>query len=248
MSDTKPLSDDDSEAGRNTIRLLKGNAPKHLQTILDEQIANLPRRYFKNVSEKDIHDDLTMIYALGKDPIVVLTNSAPRVMKVLVKGEIPSLFLLACGALAKQSIQVGKAAIFSGLKDKLTLSYYEFTGEIDEETAQKCVRDLKKSLTSGMPCMPMLYRPCLEDFSVAFNHIASSVATVVTIQGRDQIGFMFRIANVLHDCKLQILSAEIATQGIHVKDHFSVVNYNGEKLTAEECELLKQRLTKIFTA
>lgn len=248
MSDTRPLSDDDSEAGRNTIRLLKGKAPAHLQTILDEQISNLPRRYFKTVSEKDMHDDLTMIYALGREPIIVVTPGAPMVMKVLVRGEIPNLFLFVCGALAKQSIGVSKAAIFSGLKDRLTLSYYEFAGEVDAEVAQKAVRDLKKSLSMGMPCMPMLYRPDSDGMVITFNHVSSQSATVMTIQGRDQIGFLFRVSSVLSDLKLQLLSAEIATQGVQVRDHFSLVNAKMEKLSAEECDGLKQRLTKVFTA
>lgn len=247
MSDTRPLSDDDTEAGRNTIRLLKDKAPSHLKTILDEQIANLPRRYFKTISEKDMHDDLTLIYALGKDPIVVITPVPPLVMKVLIKSEMPNKFLFVAGALAKQSIGVAKAAIFSGLKDRLTLSYYEFAGEVDMEVAQKAVRDLKKSLSMGMPCMPMLYRPDNDGMTITFNHLASTTATVVTIQGRDQIGFLFRIATVLSDLKLQLLSAEISTQGLLIRDHFSVVNGKGDKLSAEESETLKQRLLKVFT-
>lgn len=248
MSDTRPLSDDDSEAGRNTIRLLKGQAPAHLQSILDQQIENLPRRYFKTINEKDMHDDLTLIYALGKEPIVVISPTTPLVMKVLIKSDLPNKFLFVSGALAKQSIGVGKAAIFSGLKDRLTLSYYEFSGEVDLEVAQKAVRDLKKSLTMGMPCMPMLYRPDNDGMTIAFNHISSGTSTVVTIQGRDQIGFLFRISSVLSDLKLQLLSAEISTQGVQVRDHFSVVNAKSEKLSTEECETLKQRLLKVFTA
>lgn len=248
MSDTRPLSDDDTEAGRNTIRLLKDKAPSHLKGILDEQISNLPRRYFKTISEKDMHDDLTLIYALGKEPIVVITSVPPLVMKVLIKSEMPNKFLFVAGALAKQSIGVAKAAIFSGLKDRLTLSYYEFAGEVDMEVAQKAVRDLKKSLSMGMPCMPMLYRPDNGGMTISFSHVASTTATVVTIQGRDQIGFLFRIATVLSDLKMQLLSAEISTQGLQIRDHFSVVNGAGEKLSAEECETLKQRLLKVFTA
>jgi UTP:GlnB (protein PII) uridylyltransferase len=165
---------------------------------------------------------------------------------VLVRGTIPNLFLFVCGALGKQSIGIGRAAIFSGLKDSLTLSYYEFAGELDAETMQKAVRDLKKSLTSGMPCMPMMYRPDSDGLEIRTDHDDSSASTVLTVSGRDQIGFCFRLANVFSDLKLQLMNAEISTAGVSVTTRFSLVLPNTAKLGEEDCALLKEKIVRSF--
>ena len=60
---------------------------------------------------------------------------------------------------------------------------------------------------------------------------ASASDTVIEVNGRDRLGFLYDVTTALNDCGLKISSAHITTFGEHVVDTFYVKDVFGLKVT-----------------
>jgi [protein-PII] uridylyltransferase len=115
---------------------------------------------------------------------------------------------------------------------------------IEETLAGKLhlTEELAKAAKSGLMKKEEL-------FSVApriiFDNNASSTDTVIEVNGRDRVGFLYDVTSTLNALGLKITSAHITTYGEHVVDTFYVKDIFGLKINSDvklehfRAELLK---------
>jgi [protein-PII] uridylyltransferase len=76
-----------------------------------------------------------------------------------------------------------------------------------------------------------------ESFSVAprviFDNRASATDTVIEVNGRDRVGFLYDVTSAINELGIKISSAHITTYGEHVVDTFYVKDIFGLKIEHE---------------
>jgi UTP:GlnB (protein PII) uridylyltransferase len=222
--------------------------PPALHKTLGEQAQNLPWRYFKSTDPKGVEIDLPLIDRLKNEPLILEVTGMPPVIHILLRKEQPKMFLRIIGALATENAQIDKASVFMGLKDRMVLSHIEFGPTVQSDAAGAVAQKIKRSLETGEVFTPKLNAPDKTGLTIKINNEVSTTTTVVTILGRDQPGFLYRVASVFADLDLTLMTADIVTFKEKVMDSFNLVNANGEKLTAGQCQALQTRLTAAFEA
>jgi len=88
-----------------------------------------------------------------------------------------------------------------------------------------------------------------ESFNVAprviFDNKASGTDTVIEVNGRDRVGFLYDVTSAINELGLKISSAHITTYGEHVVDTFYVKDIFGLKIAHEaKVEHIRRELVK----
>lgn len=89
-----------------------------------------------------------------------------------------------------------------------------------------------------------------ESFSVApriiFDNKASTTDTVIEVNGRDRVGFLYEITSAINELGLKINSAHITTYGEHVVDTFYVKDIFGLKVNHDvKMDRIRKELIKV---
>jgi [protein-PII] uridylyltransferase len=83
---------------------------------------------------------------------------------------------------------------------------------------------------------------------VSFDNEAAAEASVIEIEGADRPGLLFDIARAIHQQRLSISSAIIATYGERAVDVFYVRDEFGHKVTnVERIASVEKRLLQLLT-
>ena len=89
-----------------------------------------------------------------------------------------------------------------------------------------------------------------DSFNVApriiFDNKASTTDTVIEVNGRDRIGFLYEVTSAINELGLKINSAHITTYGEHVVDTFYIKDIFGLKIEHDvKIERIRKQLIKV---
>jgi [protein-PII] uridylyltransferase len=89
-----------------------------------------------------------------------------------------------------------------------------------------------------------------DSFNVApriiFDNKASTTDTVIEVNGRDRVGFLYEVTSAINELGLKINSAHITTYGEHVVDTFYIKDIFGLKIEHDvKIERIRKQLIKV---
>jgi [protein-PII] uridylyltransferase len=171
-----------------------------------------------------------------------LPSNASTVMRVLAPDG-PGLFAKLCGAVCAAGGNIAGARIFTTDDGRAFDVFYIQDREgqpfgHNNPRALERLKTLAAQVLAGKP-LPMTARTRASRRAAAFNVIpsvvfdneASTHQSVIETSGRDRQGLLYDLAQVLHQSRLDIHSAHIATYGARAVDVFYVHEHNAEKIT-----------------
>jgi len=172
----------------------------------------------------------------------------------------PGLFSRLTGAIALSGASIQDARIFT-TKDGMALDTFRiqnaegqvFKDKAKLETLEQIIKDtlagklkprevftrrkVKKRRTDVFKVEPR----------VLIDNKASNSRTVIEINGRDRIGYLFDLSQVLADLKISISSAHVATYGERAITVFFLRDLFGHKVTnKKKLEAIEKKLMKIL--
>jgi [protein-PII] uridylyltransferase len=115
---------------------------------------------------------------------------------------------------------------------------------IEDTLASKLYLDqeLEKASKSGLMKKEGLFSVVPR---IIVDNSASTTDTVIEVNGRDRVGFLYDVTAALNGLGLKITSAHITTYGEHVVDTFYVKDIFGLKITGEpKLDLIREELLK----
>ncbi|MBT6033162.1 MAG: ACT domain-containing protein [Kordiimonadaceae bacterium] len=159
----------------------------------------------------------------------------------------PGLFARLTGAIALSGASIQGARIFT-TKDGMALDSFRIQdaeGKVFNEKAklEKLQKNIKDTLSGKIKPREVFDRRRANkkrtdifkvEPRVLIDNKASNSRTVIELNGRDRIGYLFDLSQVLVDLKLSISSAHIATYGERAITVFFVRDLFGHKITNEE--------------
>ena len=241
-----------------------------LRTILkewsDEKFENYTARFhnthWQAVSLEDHKRNAVMIDTADKDNNEFIVNIHTDEFKGISEVSIytkdrSGLFSYLTGAIALSGASIQDARIFT-TKDGMVLDTFiiqNAEGEVlkDKEKLVKLKQNIKNSLTGKLKPREIFDRRRIKkkrtdifnvEPRVLIDNKASNSRTVIEINGRDRIGYLFDLSVVLIDLKMSINSAHIATYGeraitvFFVRDSFGHKVINDKKIAQIEKKLM----------
>lgn len=163
------------------------------------------------------------------------------------------LFFRICAGLASAGASIIDARIHTtkdGMAlDNLLVQDARERPYSDKRLRNRLVRSVESALTASEPpkvAPPRRGRDRLAAFhvapSVATAERASSRATVVEVNALDRPGLLARLARAIHEQKLEVHSAHVATYGERAVDVFYLSTAKGRKLSDQQIEELRSAL------
>ncbi|HMB76398.1 MAG TPA: [protein-PII] uridylyltransferase [Kiloniellaceae bacterium] len=159
-------------------------------------------------------------------------------------ADMPGLFSRLAGAIAVAGASIVAARIVT-LKNGMALDSFfveDVAGGLFDrrERRQRLVACMEQSLFGKLSPLqelqrrttniPSRYRVFKVPPQVLVDNNASADHTVVEVNGRDRPGLLYQITQALHQLKLTIRSARIATYGEHAVDVFYLQDAGGKKI------------------
>ena len=171
-----------------------------------------------------------------------LPSNASTIMRVLAPDG-PGLFAKLCGAVCAAGGNIAGARIFTTDDGRAFDVFYIQDREgqpfgHNNPRALERLKTLAAQVLANQP-LPVTVRIRASRRASAFNVIpsvvfdneASTHQSVIETSGRDRQGLLYDLAQVLHQSRLDIHSAHIATYGARAVDVFYVHEHNGQKIT-----------------
>ncbi|MCC3862363.1 [protein-PII] uridylyltransferase [Pseudemcibacter aquimaris] len=174
----------------------------------------------------------------------------------------PGLFSRLTGAIALSGASIQDARIFT-TKDGMALDAFRIQdadGNVfkDKEKLKKLEKNINDTLSGELIPRDVfdkrrIRKKRTDVFKVAprvlIDNKASNSRTVIELNGRDRIGYLFELSSVLVDLKISINSAHIATYGERAITVFFVRDIFGHKVTNEKkLEQIKEKLMNVLEA
>lgn len=172
----------------------------------------------------------------------------------------PGLFSRLTGAIALSGASIQDARIFT-TKDGMALDTFRIQdadGQVfkDKTMLDKLEQNIKNTLSGKLHPGEVFDRRQVQKkrtdvFNVAprvlIDNKASNSRTVIELNGRDRIGYLFDLSQVLFDLKITINSAHIATYGERAITVFFVRDIFGHKITnSKKLQLIKEKLMDVL--
>ena len=170
----------------------------------------------------------------------------------------PRLLALITGACAAAGANIAGAQIFTtadGMALDTILVQREFTSEDDERRRAERIADLIRKALRGelwlKEAVAKAYKPQtrINAFAVEprviVDNRSSNRFTVIEINGRDRIGFLYDLTEALYKLSLNIGSAHVTTFGEKAIDVFYVTDLTGGKI---ESETRRKQIEKALAA
>jgi UTP:GlnB (protein PII) uridylyltransferase len=214
--------------------------PANLQPVLDYQLQNLPARYFASLDVNGVQTDFNLMDRLRDERVIVMPSEVGgrTTMRVLMAQDEPRIFLRVVAALAAHQIGIERALIFTGSKDNMVIDHFVLGRIPGPAQLARAVARVRDSLLSGICETPELFKPIHSGLRVQVENHNSQDHTTLTVFACDQMGFLFRIARVFSDLRLQIHFANLNTHGGQIVDSFHLVSHAGARLSLhDEIEL-----------
>ncbi|WP_137387637.1 [protein-PII] uridylyltransferase [Rhodoligotrophos defluvii] len=172
----------------------------------------------------------------------------------------PRLLALLTGACAVAGASITSAQIFTtadGMALDTLLIPREFEQEEDERRrAERVCEMIRRALTGKVRLAEMIARNTkpgsrLSAFTVEpqviIDNDSSNRFTVIEVNGRDRLGFLYDLTEALFRLNLNISSAQIATFGERAVDVFYVTDLTGAKITnATRHRQIKEHLLAVI--
>ncbi len=174
----------------------------------------------------------------------------------------PGLFSRLTGAIALSGASIQDARIFT-TKDGMALDTFRIQdadGQVfkDKAKLEKLEQNIKDTLAGTLKPREVFDRRRVKKrrtdvFKVAprvlIDNKASNSRTVIELNGRDRIGYLFDLSQVLVDLKISINSAHIATYGERAITVFFVRDLFGHKITNDKkLEQIEEKLMNVLKA
>jgi len=174
----------------------------------------------------------------------------------------PGLFSRLTGAIALSGASIQDARIFT-TKDGMALDTFRIQdadGQVfkDKANLEKLEQNIKDTLAGELLPRKVFDRRRIKktrtdifkvEPRVLIDNKASNSRTVIEINGRDRIGYLFDLSQVLVDLKISISSAHIATYGERAITVFFVRDLFGHKITNEKkLDQIEEELMNVLKA
>ena len=172
----------------------------------------------------------------------------------------PGLFSRLTGAIALSGASIQDARIFT-TKDGMALDTFRIQdadGLVfkEKENLERLQQNIKETLAGTLKPREVFDRRRVNkrrtdvfkvEPRVLIDNKASNSRTVIEINGRDRIGYLFDLSQVLVDMKVSISSAHIATYGERAITVFFVRDLFGHKVTSEKkLDLISEKLMNVL--
>lgn len=232
---------------RSVLQMLERQMPEYLQKEFNHQATNLPPRYFRSLDTKGVKADLTLIDKLRSERIIVATTEVGgRVtLRVLMKKDEPRIFLRVVAVLSKNKVGIDKASIFTGSRDGMVLDHFVLQEPLNRRLLDTIIGEIKDALETGQFESPVL-TPFDKRGAVITVNNPDDTHTTLSIAAHDQVGFLYRVAQVFSTLELSLTYARIRTHEGQINDTFHLVRKDNTVLSENEHALLVEALEKAF--
>lgn len=174
----------------------------------------------------------------------------------------PGLFSRLTGAIALSGASIQDARIFT-TKDGMALDTFRIQdadGNVfkEKEKLEKLEKNIKETLSDNLSPKDVFDKRRVKkkrtdvfkvEPRILIDNKASNSRTVIEINGRDRIGYLFELSQILVDLKISINSAHIATYGERAITVFFVRDIFGHKITSEKkLEKIQNELMSVLKA
>ncbi|MEO6248441.1 MAG: [protein-PII] uridylyltransferase, partial [Sphingomicrobium sp.] len=169
-------------------------------------------------------------------------------------ADSPGLFYRIAAGLAAAGASIFDARIHTtrdGMAlDNLLIHDRQGRPYADKRLRARLLGAVGDAITGEVPALPYpAANGRAEPFRIAprvlIANAASSRTTVVEVNARDRPALLARLAGAIHDARLVIHSAHIATYGERAVDVFYLTDATGKKLSAAQSEALRTRLLAV---
>jgi [protein-PII] uridylyltransferase len=241
------------------------------QDQLEAFVDSMPERYVLAHPVDVIRAHARAARDRGDKPVHVSIFPGPTqdsAQVLILTDDRPGLLADIAAAIAANRIEITAAQIFErarkGLpREAVDLLHVRPSGRqrepIDSQDVAKVSRDIEAVLTGRVTADQLLgKRAKLPSWArrkgpdvktrVVIDNDVSPRYTVVDVYARDHVGLLYTIAHVLHQEGLSIALSKVNTEGLKAADVFYVETPEGQKLDAERCEALRQRLVDAIEA
>jgi len=222
---------------------------------IDVFLRSMPEQYILYTSTNRIIDHLKMMKRLPEEKLVIQYRHYPEkgyTELTVCAYDAYGLFYRSAGTIAAKNLSILRAQVYTS-KNGVMIDTFRITdpdGKICayDEAFESLRTELRIALTSGSrPPEPGLYAaakvvPGAITPVVEFDNTTSDAWTIIDIEGRDRVGFLYQVTKALFDLNLDIGSAKIVTQGARVMDSFYVTDMCREKVK-DDLRLYKIRDT-----
>ena len=172
------------------------------------------------------------------------------------------LFSRLTGAIALSGASIQDARIFT-TKDGMALDTFRIQdadGNVfkEKEKLEKLEKNIKETLAGKLSPKDVFDKRRIKkkrtdvfkvEPRILIDNKASNSRTVIEINGRDRIGYLFELSQILVDLKISINSAHIATYGERAITVFFVRDVFGHKITSEKkLEIIQDKLMSVLKA
>lgn len=174
----------------------------------------------------------------------------------------PGLFSRLTGAIALSGASIQDARIFT-TKDGMALDTFRIQDAVgnvfkEKEKLEKLEKNIKETLAGDLSPKDVFDKRRIKkkrtdvfkvEPRILIDNKASNSRTVIEINGRDRIGYLFELSQVLVNLKISINSAHIATYGERAITVFFVRDIFGHKITSEKkLEIIQYKLMSVLKA
>lgn len=231
----------------------------------DQYIARFYNTYWQAVSVQDLTRNALMIDMADRYndnfTVNIHIDEFQDISELSVYADDhPGLFARLTGAIALSGASIQGARIFT-TKDGMALDTFRIQdadGQVFKEKAklEKLEQNIKDTLAGELRPREVFDRRRIKkrrtdvfkvEPRVLIDNKASNSRTVIEINGRDRIGYLFDLSQVLVDLKVSISSAHIATYGERAITVFFVRDLFGHKVTnAKKLEQVEEKLMNIL--
>jgi [protein-PII] uridylyltransferase len=148
----------------------------------------------------------------------------------------PGVLARCAGVLALHRLDVRGASVTA--VEVTAVSVFTVTPRFGEPPEWEALRsDLRRSLLNGLPLGERLSqrdqayaKGSVAAPEVVFADDASDTATVLEVRAHDRPGLLYRVAQAIADCGLDVRAARVGTLGAEAVDAFYVVGTDGERV------------------
>ena len=188
------------------------------------------------------------------EPLVLFGQHAARGGSELFLycRDMPNLFATVAAIIDHKNLNIHDAQIMSS-KDGYVMDTFVVLEPNGDPVDAERIPFLRKGLTNALnnPAMPLPKPKALSRRHRQFNvttrvnylpNKGDKKHTLIELITLDRPGLLARIGAVLLDCKFSVHSAKITTIGERAEDFFSLSRPNGELLTDEDEQLLREKL------
>lgn len=249
----------------HVIENLKAELPKWDDEKFDAYIKRFFGTYWNAVStEHLVRNALMMDKADQKQnnfTVNVHVDEFQNVSELTIYAEDhPGLFSRLTGAIALSGASIQDARIFT-TKDGMALDSFRIQdadGNVfkEKEKLAKLKKNIRDTLAGKLMPREVFDKRRVKkrrtdvfkvEPRVLIDNKASNSRTVIELNGRDRIGYLFDLSSVLVDLKITINSAHIATYGERAITVFFVRDIFGHKVTNDKkLEQIKEKLMNVL--